>query len=283
MDILVAKGVKKHFGGIRAVDGVDLVVKDKSITALIGPNGSGKTTFFNVISGFYPADAGIVNFRDHRVIDIKDETSTAVVESTPPPPPDLEIVPSSGRHNLSPHEISRLGMVRTFQIVKLFRNLSVIENMLAAPSRQHGNNLLECVITYSKAMREEREMYDKALQLLEMLQIFHLRDEFAGNLSGGQMKLLTLGMVLMRDPEMLLLDEPVAGVNPTLANKIFDIIISLRDRLGKTFLIVEHNMDVVLGFSETIYVMNRGRILAQGHPEEIMANRQVIDAYLGGH
>jgi branched-chain amino acid transport system ATP-binding protein len=97
------------------------------------------------------------------------------------------------------------------------------------------------------------------------------------------MKLLTMGMVLMRDPEMLLLDEPVAGVNPTLANKIFDIIVSLRDRLGKTFLIVEHNMDVVLGFSETIHVMNRGRILARGHPEEIMANRQVIDAYLGGH
>jgi branched-chain amino acid transport system ATP-binding protein len=251
MDPLVTKNLGKYFGGIRAVDDVSLSVKQKTITALIGPNGSGKTTFFNVVSGFYGPDKGEVFFKGKNIT------------------------------NLKPHQIANQGLVRTFQIVRIFRNLSVIENMLVAPKRQYGDSIYKTFIKYFKSIKEEKEAYKHANELLDLLQISHLKNEFAGNLSGGQLKLLSLGMALMRDPEILLLDEPVAGVNPTLANKIFDILINLRDNLNKTFLIIEHNMDVVLDFSDLIYVMNKGQLLTQGTPDEITCHRAVIDAYLG--
>ncbi len=251
MDPLVTKNLGKYFGGIKAVDDVSLCVKQKTITALIGPNGSGKTTFFNVVSGFYSPDRGEVFFMGKNIT------------------------------NLKPHQIANRGLVRTFQIVRIFRNLSVIENMLVAPKRQYGDSILKTFTKYLKSVKEEKEAFKYANELLDLLQIDHLKNEFAGNLSGGQLKLLSLGMALMRDPEILLLDEPVAGVNPTLANKIFDILINLRDNLNKTFLIIEHNMDVVLDFSDLIYVMNKGQLLAQGTPDEITCHRAVIDAYLG--
>ena len=251
MDPLVTKNLGKYFGGIKAVDDVSICVKQKTITALIGPNGSGKTTFFNVVSGFYNPNRGKVFFMGKNIT------------------------------NLKPHQIANRGLVRTFQIVRIFRNLSVIENMLVAPKRQYGDSILKTFTKYLKSIEEEKEAFKYANELLDLLQIDHLKNEFAGNLSGGQLKLLSLGMALMRDPEILLLDEPVAGVNPTLANKIFDILINLRDNLNKTFLIIEHNMDVVLDFSDLIYVMNKGQLLAQGTPDEITCHRAVIDAYLG--
>jgi branched-chain amino acid transport system ATP-binding protein len=251
MVILATKNVDKHFGALKAVDNVSISIERKSITSLIGPNGSGKTTLFNVISGFYPADGGTVLLNDENIT------------------------------GLRPHEIARKGLVRTFQIVKIFRNMTVIENMLVGPLRKYGDSFLKCFLKYKDSMKEESDAYDKALYLLDLLQISHLKDEYASNLSGGQMKLLCIGIALMRDPEILLLDEPVAGVNPTLAMKIFDKIISLRDEIGKTFFIVEHNMDVVLSFSDKIYVMNKGQIIAEGNATEIVENRNVIDAYLG--
>ncbi len=251
MDTLVTKKLSKHFGGIKAVDGVSISVKKKTITALIGPNGSGKTTLFNLISGFYGPDEGKVFFLD------KDIT------------------------NLKSYQIANKGLVRTFQLVRIFRNLSVIENMLVAPKRNYGDSFIKSIINFKKSIQEEKESYNYAIELLDLLELPHMKDEYAGNLSGGQFKLLSIGMALMRDPEILLLDEPVAGVNPTLANKIFDILINCRDKFNKTFLIIEHNMDVVLDFSDLIYVMNRGKIIAEGPPEAIFSNRGVIDAYLG--
>lgn len=251
MDTLVTKKLTKHFGGIKAVDGVSLSVKKKTITALIGPNGSGKTTLFNLVSGFYEPDKGNVVFLEKDITKLKS------------------------------HQIANKGLVRTFQIVRIFRNISVIENMLVAPKREYGDSFIKSIIKYKKSISEEKESYDYANELLDLLELSHLKDEYAGNLSGGQLKLLSLGMALMRDPEILLLDEPVAGVNPTLANKIFDILISCRDNYNKTFFIIEHNMDVVLDFSDLIYVMNRGKIIAEGPPKAIFDNRGVIDAYLG--
>lgn len=251
MDTLVTKKLTKHFGGIKAVDGVSLSVKKKTITALIGPNGSGKTTLFNLVSGFYEPDKGNVVFLGKDITKLKS------------------------------HQIANKGLVRTFQIVRIFRNISVIENMLVAPKREYGDSFIKSIIKYKKSISEEKESYDYANELLDLLELSHLKDEYAGNLSGGQLKLLSLGMALMRDPEILLLDEPVAGVNPTLANKIFDILISCRDNYNKTFFIIEHNMDVVLDFSDLIYVMNRGKIIAEGPPKAIFDNRGVIDAYLG--
>lgn len=251
MDTLVTKKLSKHFGGIKAVDGVSISVKKKTITALIGPNGSGKTTLFNLISGFYGPDEGKVFFLD------KDVT------------------------NLKSYQIANKGLVRTFQLVRIFRNLSVIENMLVAPKRNYGDSFIKSIINFKKSIKEEKESYNYAIELLDLLELSHMKDEYAGNLSGGQLKLLSIGMALMRDPEILLLDEPVAGVNPTLANKIFDILINCRDNFNKTFFIIEHNMDVVLDFSDLIYVMNRGKIIAEGPPKAIFSNRGVIDAYLG--
>lgn len=251
MDTLITEKLSKNFGGIKAVDEVSISVKKKTITALIGPNGSGKTTLFNLISGFYEPNKGRVLFLN------KDIT------------------------NLNSHQIANQGLVRTFQIVRIFRNISVIENMLVAPKREYGDSFLKTIINFKKSIKEEKEAYDYAIDLLNLLELSHLKNEYAANLSGGQLKLLSLGMALMRDPEILLLDEPVAGVNPTLANKIFDILINCRDNFNKTFLIIEHNMDVVLDFSDLIYVMNRGKIIACGPPKEIFSNRGVIDAYLG--
>jgi ABC-type branched-subunit amino acid transport system ATPase component len=251
MDTLVTKKLSKHFGGIKAVDGVSISVKKQTITALIGPNGSGKTTLFNLISGFYEPDKGKVFFLGKDVTKLKS------------------------------YQIANKGLVRTFQIVRIFRNISVIENMLVAPKRTIGDSFVKSIINYKKSIQEEKESYDYANELLDLLELSHLKDEYAANLSGGQLKLLSIGIALMRDPEILLLDEPVAGVNPTLANKIFDILINCRDKFQKTFFIIEHNMDVVLDFSDLIYVMSRGKIIAEGNPEEIFSNRGVIDAYLG--
>ena len=251
MAILEINDLHKHFGGLRALDGVDVEVEEGTIVGLIGPNGSGKTTLINVVSGHYNPDGGRVVFNGDDIT------------------------------GLPPHEIAQRRLVRSFQITRVFPRMTVLENMLVPPRGQLGERLTRVFLTWGEVRRQEEQLVERAMELLSFLEIDHLAQEYAGNLSGGQQKLLELGRALMIDPLLILLDEPVAGVNPTLARKIFDRIVELRNE-GKTFLVVEHNMDIVMNFCETIYVLARGRVVAKGEPEEIQTNEQVIDAYLGG-
>jgi branched-chain amino acid transport system ATP-binding protein len=246
-----ATGVVKRFGGIRAVNGASIVVEDGSITGLIGPNGAGKTTFFNLISGFYRADEGSATFAGRPVL---------------------------GR---PPHQLARLGMVRTFQITKTLARMSVRDNMLLAASGHPGERLLGLASSPRRWRRREQEARREAEDLLEIFQLTRLADAYAGTLSGGQRKLLELARAMMTRPRLLLLDEPMAGVNPSLGQRVVEHMRRLRDEQGVTFLFIEHDMDVVMGNSDRVIVMAEGRVIAEGVPEEIRQHRTVIDAYLG--
>jgi branched-chain amino acid transport system ATP-binding protein len=249
--ILEASEVVKHFGGIVAVDGASLGVKEGSITALIGPNGAGKTTFFNVITGFYRPDGGTASF---------------------------EGAPILGRH---PHVIARLGMVRTFQITKALARMPVIDNMMLAAPDQPGERILGLLTRPGASRRREREIRGEAMELLEVFNLHRLADEYAGTLSGGQRKLLELARALMTRPRMLLLDEPMAGINPTLGRRLLDHMQRLRADEGVTFLFIEHDMEVVMNHSDRVIVMAEGRVIADGAPDDVRADERVIDAYLG--
>lgn len=249
--MLKARNVKKNFGGLAALDGIDLEVKQGSIVGLIGPNGSGKTTFFNVVSGFLPADAGEVIFKD-KILNGK-----------------------------KPYEINKMGLGRTFQICRIFPKMTVLENMLVAPKGQVGESIIASFLKWRKVKEEELKLAKRAEEILKFLDLYHLRDEYAYSLSGGQRKLLELGRVLMGNPELILLDEPVAGVNPTLSLKIFEKVKELRKN-GITFLIIEHNIDVLTSICDWIYVMHRGKIVYEGSPYEVQTSQKVIDIYLGG-
>lgn len=253
--LLVARGVKKHFDGIRAVDGMDIDVHRGAIVGLIGPNGAGKTTFFNVCAGRLRADAGRIWFDGEPI------------------------------ENLPPYQVARRGLVRTFQITRALARMTVLDNLLLAPAGQIGERLWAPFIPFVHRPRiraQERKFRAKAEDLLEFFDLDHLRDEYAGTLSGGQRKLLELARVLMLDPKMLLLDEPVAGVNPTLAQSIIEGIHELRERRDLTILLVEHDMDTVMNNCEHIVVMADGRKLTEGTPDEVQSDPIVIDAYLGG-
>jgi len=241
----------RSFGGIHAVDGASFAVDRGSITALIGPNGAGKTTLFNVITGFYRGERGSVTF-------------------------DGE--PLFGR---APYVIARRGMVRTFQITKALARMPVIDNMMLAAPDQPGEKLRWAILRWRAARQREREVREQALRLLELFNLQDLADAYAGTLSGGQRKLLELARALMTEPQMLLLDEPMAGINPTLGRRLLDHIHELRDERGVTILFIEHDMDVVMGHAERVIVMAEGRVIATGAPEEVRSDRRVIDAYLG--
>ncbi len=247
--ILQVQDVEKSFGGIKALDGVSLGVGENTIVGLIGPNGSGKTTLINVISGFLRQDKGRICFEGK----------------------DISI--------LRPFEIARLGLCRTFQLTRIFRGLTVLENMLVSSNMQE-EGLCQLFFNRKKMIMQEKADEQAAGEILEFLEIGHLKYEYANVLSGGQQKLLSLGMALMADPGMVLLDEPVAGVNPALANKIFEKVMLEKEK--RTFLVVEHNIDILMDFCDMIYVMNKGKIVAWGTPEEIQGNETVIDVYLGG-
>jgi branched-chain amino acid transport system ATP-binding protein len=247
--ILEVNDIEKSFGGIKALDGVSVSIENNTISGLIGPNGSGKTTLLNTVSGFLAPDKGTVYFGG------KDITS------------------------LPPFQVSRLGMTRTFQITRLFRGMTVLESMLLA-SKTQDDGLFPVFFNRKKLMETERRDVQKAVEILDFLEIEHLKHAFAVALSGGQQKLLSIGMTLMADPRMVLLDEPVAGVNPTLANKIFEKVMLEKEK--RTFLVVEHNIDILMNFCDIIYVMNKGRIVASGTPDEVQRNETVIDVYLGG-
>ena len=250
--ILDAEGVVKSFGGVRAVNGATLDVREGSITALIGPNGAGKTTLFNVLTGFYRGDAGRVSFAGNQII------------------------------RRPPYAIARLGMVRTFQITKALSRMPVIDNMMLAATDQPGEHLLNVVFRPALTRRREGEVREQALELLELFNLQDKADEYAGTLSGGQRKLLELARALMTKPRLLMLDEPMAGINPTLGRRLLDHMQTLRREQGVTFLFIEHDMEVVMGHSDRVIVMAEGKVIAEGEPDEVRRDQTVIDAYLGG-
>jgi branched-chain amino acid transport system ATP-binding protein len=249
--IFRAERVVKRFGGIRAVNGATMDVRERSITALIGPNGAGKTTFFNVITGFYRADGGTATFQGQRTL---------------------------GR---PPHVIARMGMVRTFQITKALAAMPVIDNMMLAAPEQPGESLVGGAVHFGASRRRERDVREDAMELLGTFNLDELADEYAGTLSGGQRKLLELARALMAKPRFLLLDEPMAGINPTLGRRLLDHMQRLRSEEGVTFLFIEHDMDVVMNHSDRVIVMAEGRVIAEGEPHEVRSDPAVIDAYLG--
>jgi len=248
--LLSAKGLSKSFGGIRAVNNADLDVPQGSITGLIGPNGAGKTTLFNLLSNFIRPDKGEV-FLDGQPI-----------------------------HQLPPYQIALKGCVRTFQVARVLSRLTVLENMLLASPGQTGENFLNVWFQGAKIRQLEQENRAKALDILDSIGLGEKAQDYAGALSGGQRKLLEIGRVRMTDPELILLDEPAAGVNPTLIAQISDHIIEW-NRQGITFLIIEHNMDVIMSLCHHVWVLAEGTNLADGSPSEIQKNERVLKAYLG--
>ncbi|MGI8685715.1 MAG: ABC transporter ATP-binding protein [Acidimicrobiales bacterium] len=249
--ILVVDDLRRRFGGLVAVDVDHVEIQRGSITALIGPNGAGKTTFFNLVTGFDSPDAGTWTFDGQPV------------------------------QKLPAHRVARRGMVRTFQLTKALARMSVLDNMMLGATGQRGENFFRALIP-SFWRAQEAEVEARAESLLERFQLIRLRDEYAGALSGGQRKLLEMARALMCEPTMVMLDEPMAGVNPALGETLLAHIQGLRD-LGMTVLFVEHDMDAVHEISDWVVVMGEGRIIAEGMAEAIGNNPVVIDAYLGSH
>jgi branched-chain amino acid transport system ATP-binding protein len=250
--LLEVDGVIKRFGGIRAVDGATMRVREEAITALIGPNGAGKTTLFNVLTGFYKGDRGSVRLEGKEIL------------------------------GESPYRIARRGMVRTFQITKALAAMPVIDNMMLAARNQPGEQLRNAFFRPGTVRSREGEVRNQALKLLELFNLSKHADAYAGTLSGGQRKLLELARALMAEPKLLLLDEPMAGINPTLGRRLLEHIQMLRREMGVTFLFVEHDMEVVMNHSDVVIVMAEGKVIAEGEPHEVRKDKRVIDAYLGG-
>ena len=249
--ILLADKVKKNFGGVTAVDVDHVEVQRGSITALIGPNGAGKTTLFNLLTGFDTPDTGEWRF---------DGRSLAKVVA---------------------HKTASMGMVRTFQLTKSLTKMSVIENMKLGATHQVGERWWNGLFPF-RWKAQEKLIEQRADQLLQRFKLDHMRNEYAGTLSGGQRKLLEMSRALMTNPRLVMLDEPMAGVNPALKQSLNEHIRGLRDD-GMTVLFVEHDMDMVHDVSDWVIVMAEGRIIAEGTPEAIAANPAVIEAYLGAH
>jgi branched-chain amino acid transport system ATP-binding protein len=249
--ILVADGVQRRFGGLKAVDVDHLEIQTGAITALIGPNGAGKTTLFNLLTGFDKPDNGQWVFQGAKMA------------------------------GMPAHKVARVGMVRTFQLTKALAKMSVLDNMKLGATGQRGENFVRALLP-GTWRAQEREIEAKADELLERFKLAHMRDEFAGTLSGGQRKLLEMARALMSDPKLVMLDEPMAGVNPALTQSLLGHIKDLRNE-GMTVLFVEHDMDVVQDISQWVVVMAQGSIIAEGPPESMGENQAVIDAYLGAH
>jgi branched-chain amino acid transport system ATP-binding protein len=250
MALLEVRGLIKRFLGVTAVDRVDLSVERGELVSLIGPNGSGKTTLFNCVTGFLPADGGRVTFKD------RDVTGAA------------------------PHRIARLGLARTFQQVSVFARLSALDNLLVFLQQHQEEQLVARLLRTSRLRRLEMEAIERAHGLLALVGLDGKAGAPAGSLSYGQRKLLAFAAALMPDPDLLLLDEPAAAVNPTMIEQMKDHILTLH-RQGKTVLLVEHNMDVVMDISERVVVLDHGQKIAEGPPAAIRRDPQVVEAYFG--
>ena len=249
--MIKVENLHRHFGGFHAVDGASLEIREGSITGLVGPNGAGKTTLFNVIAGVLPPTSGKVTMAGEEIT------------------------------GMSPHELFHKGLLRTFQIAHEFSSMTVRENLMMVPGGQSGETLWNTWFGRKRIADEERALQAKADEVLEFLTVDHLRDEKAGNLSGGQKKLLELGRTMMVDARIVFLDEVGAGVNRTLLNTIGDAIVRLNQERGYTFCMIEHDMEFIGRLCDPVIVMAEGRVLAEGTIDEIKANDQVIEAYLG--
>lgn len=249
--LLKVEGLTKDFGGLRAVDHCSFEVPRGSIFGLIGPNGSGKTTVFNLVTGFLEPTEGRVFFNGHDIT------------------------------GLRPHQIARYGIARTFQLVRTFNRMTVMENLLLGVHHQPGENLLWGVLRTPRVCQQERQAIERARGLLAIVDLEHVANEYCGNLSYAEQKMVELTRALMSDPQLVMLDEPTSGINPTLVNRILDYIRRLREEQGKTFLVVEHDMRVIMNLCDRIAVLDYGQKIAEGTPAEICANAAVIDAYLG--
>ena len=249
--MLKVENVNKFFGGLKAVNNVSLEVKKGSITGLIGPNGAGKTTLFNTIAGVYSPNSGDIYLEEENITGLK------------------------------PHELFNKEVLRTFQIAHEFTTLTVLENLMMVPANQYGENLIHAWFNNSLVKKQEEEIRAKAIDVIEFLNLKHLTQELAGNLSGGQKKLLELGRTMMIDSKLVLLDEVGAGVNRTLLNEIIDAIIRLNREKNYTFFVIEHDMDLIEKICDPVIVMAEGSVLFQGKFHEVKTSEEVIEAYLG--
>jgi len=245
------RDLRVRFGGLQAVAGATFDVREGSLTALIGPNGAGKTTAFNLLTGFIRADGGAVTFDGHDIF------------------------------RMRPDRISRLGMVRTFQLTRVLSKMTVIDNVMLAAPDQPGIRLDNALFRRRAWRAREREVHDEAMTLLAEVGIETHAGAYAATLSGGQRKLLELARALMTHPRLVLLDEPMAGVNPTLGRRLLEYLQRLRAERGLTILFVEHDMDTVMGSSDDIIVMAEGAVISRGTPDHVRSDPKVIDAYLG--
>ena len=250
-NILQVKNLSKSFGGLKAISDCSLKIKKGSITGIIGPNGSGKTTLFNLISGNLKSSQGTVLFNNE----------------------DITNIPS--------YELFSKGVLRTFQIAHEFTNLTVLENLMMVPGGQSGEKLVNALFKPSLVKKEEKNVKEKALEVIDFLNLKHLSNELAGNLSGGQKKLLELGRTMMVDAKIVLLDEVGAGVNRTLLKDIGSAILRLNKEQGYTFCMIEHDMEFISRLCNPVIVLSEGSVLFEGTPDQVKKNEKVIDSYLG--
>ncbi len=252
MPLLETKDLGISFGGLQAVDNVYLTIEEKEIVGLIGPNGAGKTTVFNLLTGVYTPTKGAIRFEGSSIIGKK------------------------------PYQINRLGIARTFQNIRLFKNMTALDNIKVAMSQNMKYSTLSAILRLPSYWREEKETTEKAMKLLSLFEMEDAADQMASNMPYGRQRKLEILRALASDPKLLLLDEPAAGMNPTETHELMETIRRIRDIFGVAVLLIEHDMSLVMGVCERIYVLDYGTLIASGTPDEIRSNDKVIKAYLGG-